>query len=68
MNSPDAIRKQLFEKAESDREFRSRLLSDPRSTIERELNLKIPEGLKFQIHEDSDETAHLVLAAQPQIE
>ena len=67
MKSPEEMRQHLVDKAEIDDEFRSQLLSDPRSTIERELNLTIPEGLKIQVHEDSEEIAHLVLPPNPQL-
>ena len=67
MKSHDEVRKQLVEKAESDDIFRNQLLSDPRGTIEKELDLKIPEGLEIQVHEESAETTHLVLPPSPKL-
>ena len=67
MNSPDGVRRQLIEKAESDEEFRRQLLSDPHGTIEKELEVKLPEGLEIRVHEESAETTHLVLPPSPKL-
>lgn len=49
------------DKAVEDQEFRARLLADPKSVMEGELDLSIPDGYKIEVHEDSATTAHLVL-------
>ena len=67
MNSSDGMRRQLIEKAESDEAFRRQLLSDPHGTIEKELDVKLPEGLEIQVHEESAETTHLVLPPYPKL-
>ena len=67
MRLPEEMRMQLIDKAAGDEDLRSRMLSDPRNTIERELNLENPESLKVRIHEDSEETAHLMLPPNTQL-
>ena len=51
----------LRNKAVEDMEFRTRLLADPKSVMEDELNLSIPDDFNVQVHEENATTAHLVL-------
>ena len=55
------MRAKIVGKATQDAEFRARLLSDPKGTIEQELNVTIPASLSIEVHEASATTAHLVL-------
>ena len=48
-------------KAGEDEDFRARLIEDPRSVIEAELNVSIPEQFAIHVHEDDATAAHLVL-------
>ena len=59
--SLDEMRAHLIDKAADDETFRGQLLSDPRTSIEGELGITIPEGLAVQVHENSAEEVHLVL-------
>jgi len=51
----------LRNKAVEDEEFRARLLADPKAVVEGELDLSISDELRFEVHEESATTAHLVL-------
>ena len=48
-------------KAVENEEFRARLLADPRTVMEEELDLSIPDGFTIEVHEENATTAHLVL-------
>ena len=48
-------------KAVESEEFRARLLADPRAVMEEELDLSIPDNFTIEVHEESANTAHLVL-------
>lgn len=48
-------------RAGEDEDFRNRLLADPRSVIEAELDVSIPEHFAIHVHEDDATNAHLTL-------
>lgn len=51
----------LVSKADTDSEFRERLLATPRETIEQEFGLTVAEGHEIHVHEETDNVTHLVL-------
>ena len=61
MKTADEMRAHILGKATEDETFRSKLLSDPRTSIEDELGVTIPEGVTVQVHENTAQTVHLVL-------
>ena len=61
MKTPDELRTHIIEKATEDETFRGKLLSNPKTAIEDELGITIPEGIAVQVHENSTQTVHLVL-------
>lgn len=61
MKSPNEMREHIVGKASEDETFRSKLLSDPRSSIEEELGITIPESITVQVHENTAQHVHLVL-------
>ena len=61
MEAPKEMHARIVGKATADADFRARLLSDPKRTIEQELGVDIPASLSIEVHEESDTTAHLVL-------
>ena len=61
METPQEMRTRVIEKAAEDTEFRARLVEDPKSAVERELDISIPAGMAVKVHEESADTAHLVL-------
>ena len=56
------MRSRLVEKATSDPEFRAQLISDPKTAIKDELEMAVPPNFTIKVHEDSRNTANLVLA------
>ena len=65
MKEPTEIRMALIKKAGEDEDFRARLLGDPKSTIESEFDITVPEGFNLHVHEEDPGTAHLVLPPNP---
>ncbi len=57
----DELRGHLVDKATGDAEFRARLIGDPKGALEQELGVAIPASMSIEVHEESEETAHLVL-------
>ena len=61
MRTADEMRTHIISKATEDEAFRGKLLSDPRTSIEDELGVTIPEAVTVQVHENTARTVHLVL-------
>ena len=61
MLTPNEMRAKIVDKAADDADFHARLLSDPKGAVEEELEISIPSGFTVEVHEDSGDTAHLVL-------
>ena len=55
------MRERLIGKAIRDDEFRARLVADPKDAIEKEWDVKMPDGFQLEVHEESANTSHLVL-------
>lgn len=41
--------------------FREAMLNDPAATLEREFGVKVPEGVRVQVHEETEDVIHLVV-------
>ena len=50
-------------KASADEGFRARLLGDPKGAIAQEFGVAMPASLSVEVHEESANTAHLILPA-----
>ena len=61
MNNPEEIRAALVAKATEDDAFRKALMADPKTVVKQEFDIDIPDEIELQVHEDSSDTAHLVL-------
>ena len=59
----DAVRGFLVGKAAEDAAFRKALTDDPLATVEAEVGIKMPAGLKLVVHEETNDELHLVLRA-----
>ena len=65
-NSANDPQMRVIAKAWKDDGFHQELLDDPKATIEKELNVKLPEGLSVQVHEQSERVLHLLLPPRPE--
>ena len=53
--------REIVTKATKDEAFRKRLLSDAKSTIEKEFKLEFPKNVVVKVHEDSPTVINVVL-------
>ena len=67
MKSGEQMLQQIVEKSALDADFRQELLSDPKSTISKELDISIPESMTIKVHESDMQTVHLALPPDPNI-
>jgi hypothetical protein len=54
----------IVEKAWKDEVFKAKLMKDPKAALE-SMNIKLPQGLKVQVHEETADTVHLVIPQNP---
>ena len=55
------MKQHVAARAGEDEDFRARLIADPKSVIETELDVSVPEQFAIHVHEDDATAAHLVL-------
>ena len=67
MKTSGQMRNHLLEKAAEDKEFRTRLVNDPKNTIRREFDVEIPDGYAINIMEDTSDTMNIVLPPSAQL-
>ena len=67
MRSGDQMLQQITEKSAIDPDFRSQLLSDPKTTICEELDITMPDSMQIVVHESNMQTVHLALPPDPHI-
>ena len=61
LQSAEDMRRQITDKAISDGDFRSLLVSNPKDAISRELGVDLPEDIDVVVHESDARTLHLAL-------
>ena len=61
LQSADDMRRQLTDRAISDEDFRSLLVSNPKDAISQELGVDLPEDIQVVVHESDAQTLHLSL-------
>ena len=55
------MRDQVIVRSARDKDFRTRLVTDPKAVILEEFSVRIPEEFNLEVHEDSATTAHFIL-------
>ncbi len=65
MQSEAQVRAHVAMKAAEDDDFRERLIGDPRAAVEAETGLRLPDGYRIHVHEESATDAHMVLPPNP---
>ena len=68
MKTPGQVRIHILERAAEDEEFRARLIEDPPGTIEKELGIGIPQGLRIKVLQDGADTTGIALARKARLE
>ena len=61
MKERKELETQLIEKAMKDEAFREELLNNPKETLEREFEMKIPDFMNVAVLEEDAQTFYLVL-------
>ncbi len=59
------MRRHIIDKASMDIEFRQSLMADPRSAIESELDVVLPEDVSISVVEESETETYLVIPPTP---
>ena len=59
----DNIVGSVRERAESDSEFRERLLDNPSAVMSEMLGVQVPDAVRITVHEESPTDIHLVISA-----
>ncbi len=67
MSQPTSVNDQIIYKAMTDPNFRQRLLSNPKTVLEKEMGVTLPTTVNIQVHEETETTVHLVLPAAQQV-
>ena len=65
MQSAEDMRRHLTDKAVENLEFRQQLLADPKSVIQEEFGVTIPDNINVVVHESDMQTVHLALPPNP---
>lgn len=55
----------IIVKAWRDEQFRQNLLKDPKKAIEKEFNITVPKEVKVFVHEENDQSLHLIVPSVP---
>lgn len=55
----------IIVKAWRDEKFRQNLLKDPKKAIEKEFNIQVPEDMTISVHEESENSLHLIVPSLP---
>jgi hypothetical protein len=67
MEQRKIVEQQIIEKAMKDEDFRRRLITDPRFTLEQETGMRIPDCMNIKVLEEDAQTFYLVLPPNPTI-
>lgn len=65
MKTAEEMRSHLTEKAAMDSDFRQQLIADPKSVINREFGVTIPDNIDIRVHQSDMQTIHLALPPDP---
>lgn len=55
----------IIVKAWRDENFRQKLLKNAKSAIEEEFEIEVPSDIKISVHEESEESIHLIVPSVP---
>ena len=66
-NARAEMERRLIEKSVEDEAFRRRLIEDPKAAVEQELGTRLPEGVRVQAVEETQDTIYLVLPSSTPI-
>ncbi len=67
IKSAEEMQSHLVEKAGQDAEFRSQLLSDPKSVFTQEFGIEIPDSINVHVHQNDLQHVHISLPPQSEM-
>ena len=67
MDTRESVLEKLIAKSEQDSDFRSRLLTEPRSALKETFDIEVPDDFNVVVHEEDGRTAHVVLPASVEL-
>ena len=67
MDTRETMLEKLVARSEDDIDFRTQLLTDPRSALKEAFDIDVPDDFTVEVHEDDARTAHLVLPASTEL-
>lgn len=62
------LEQKIIERAWKSESFKQQLMRDPRGALEREVEMRVPEGVNIKILEESPDTLYIVLPMNPDAE
>jgi len=68
MLTADEMRHHLTTKSIQDSDFRSRLISDPKSVMNEEFGIDVPDNIEIKVHQSDMSTVHLALPPEPSLD
>ena len=67
MTTATGLKDQLIARVFEDDDFRTRFLENPKAVISAETGITIPENFNVMVHEDTDDTIHIVLPSSSEL-
>ncbi len=67
MTAATELKDQLIARVFEDDDFRTRFLENPKAVISAETGITIPENFNVMVHEDTDDTIHIVLPSSSEL-
>ena len=61
------IERTIVQRSMEDEDFRQRLLEDPRAAVDREMGIRLPEGIEVRAVQESTDTVYLVLPSASRV-
>lgn len=65
-NTKQAVESQIYAKSLKDESFRESLLKDPKTTLENELGVKLPENLNIHVNENTATDFYITIPGKPE--
>lgn len=62
------LKKLLITKCIKDPSFKDKLLKNPKEALKQELNIQLPEEIRINVYEDTEQTFNIVLPSKKEIE
>jgi hypothetical protein len=65
MTAEQALQSEIIERAWSDPEFKQKLLEDPKATLQESFNITVPDEIRLNIVEETQDNFYLIIPPAP---